>query len=72
MVHVFQVSFNSILDNFNNNILTEESDITCPEVDSVSGEPLDGPGVVIDNVLLGLGVAPAVTGDRGEFAHVTR
>ena len=36
------------------------------------GEPLDGPGVIIDDVLLGLSVAPAVTGDRGELAHVTR
>ena len=49
-----------------------EIDVTSPEVDGVPGEPLDGPGVIIDDVLLGLGVTPAVARNWGEFAHVTR
>ena len=52
--------------------IIRQSNITSPEVDGVPGEPLDGPGVIIDDVLLGLSVAPAVTGNRGELAHGTR
>ena len=49
-------------------ILRACSQLTSSEVDGSPAEPLDGPGVVVDDVLLALGVTPPITRYGRQFA----
>ena len=44
------------------------SQLTSSEVNGSPAEPLDGPGVVVDDILLALGVTPPITRYGRQFA----